>query len=260
MRQYNFILDASAFDRGLGNVQRWCKTLGAKSQPDRSTKSKRNQRGKSKGEAAAVAMGKGRQEVQLNLYIPMYTLAELDYLKFKQKSFNARESLKFIDELVGGLGEGETTEQGLHVELEYEEVLDLIPWEEVNIHGIESLNKLPRRLKNLLKSCVYKYRLEGSHGLSWIFVVEDPQVKEYAIMCDIPCATVVQVDATLSQDLQDKSFQANERFNKILLKNAVQPVDTTEGGNVRSPSETVVKTRFDKTMYAARGSGKLWTP
>lgn len=218
MNQYNFILDASAFERGLGNIKRWCE----------------------------VCKGKAK----LNLYIPTFTLNELDFLQQRHKSFNARESLSFIDNLEPRLGKVQNPE--LDMIIEFPDILDVIQWSDVNINNIETINKLPRRFKNLLKSCVYKCHLDDSDKAQWILVTEDSQVRKIADQCNIPWCSIIEVDSILSKEFKDKSFQEIEKFNDLLLKNGVSQVN--EDG------ENVVKTKFKKTMYASRGKGSLWTP
>ncbi|CCH58615.1 hypothetical protein TBLA_0A08260 [Henningerozyma blattae CBS 6284] len=216
---YNFILDASAFEKGLGNIKRWCAHTDNK--------------------------------VKLNLYIPTYTLKELEFLKFKKKSFMAREALKFIDSL--------TSKHGKDVELiiELSDILDIITWQDVieSANGvpkdIDTLMKIPRRLKNLLKSCVYKSHMEEGNA-HWILLTENQQIRDLAFICNINWCSVVMADTIISKELDAKIFKESEKFNEEMLKNG-EKQSSTDG-------KEVIRTEFDKTVYASRGSGVLWAP
>ncbi|CCF56053.1 hypothetical protein KAFR_0A06180 [Kazachstania africana CBS 2517] len=216
MNQYNLILDASAFDRGLGNIKRWCN-----SNP--------------------------KQKFKLQIYIPTFTINELNYLTNKFKSFNSKEALKFIETSTNNLN----NDQNYDLIIEFSEILDIIPFSKVNVNDSSIVNKLPLRLKNLLKSCYYKCNLEES-DVKWILVTEDPKIHEAANECNIPNCSIVDIDILLSKELNDKSFRESEKFNNLMLKNSIEKV-TDDGDNV-------LITDFDKTVYASRGSGKLWTP
>ncbi|CAI1601136.1 hypothetical protein SEUBUCD646_0L04040 [Saccharomyces eubayanus] len=218
MTQYNFIIDASAFEKGLGNIKRWCSDC--------------------------------TETVTLNFYIPTFTLNELDFLQQRRKSFAARESLKFIDRL------DDPSFTNLKVFIEFPEVLDIILWSDVMEHnnnaGKVNIAKLPKRLKNLLKSCIYKCYLDGNEGLHWFLISEDSQIRDMAVQCNIPSCSIVDVDSILSKDMNDKSFRESEKFNNMMLKNGTK--EESENGR-----ETI-KTNFDKTVYASRGTGELWSP
>ncbi|SGZ52951.1 CIC11C00000001119 [Sungouiella intermedia] len=82
VRVVNLILDNSSFIRGFGNIKRWFDQKYIKSQlmPD----------GK-----------EPKESIQLNIYIPSYTLHELEFLR-KGSSLlatNARKALAFIDQI-----------------------------------------------------------------------------------------------------------------------------------------------------------------
>lgn len=241
--QYNFILDASAFEKGLGNIKRWAVNCPKK--------------------------------VKLRFYIPTYTLRELDFLQHRRKSFNAREALKFIDDLSSkpagfdpirtNSGNGAATvmnttasppeETNTHIELfvEFPEILSTIPWSQVNVDNIDYVNKAPRRLRDLLKSCTFKCSPEeNDDGLHWILITEDPQIQSLVGYCNIPWCSIVDADSILSKDLNDRSFRASERFNKLILKNGVKEQNVF--------GQDCVKTDFSKDVYASRGKGKLWSP
>lgn len=217
---YNFILDASAFEKGLGNIKRWCEQT--------------------------------QNKVVLNLYIPTYTLKELEFLKFKRKSFMARESLKFIDTLTGNQN------KNINLILEYPEVLDIISWQDVLDcsngvpKDVDTLMKIPKRIKNLLKSCVYKCNMENPDELHWILLTEDLQIRDLSRICNFNWSSVVTADTIISKDLDSKNFLQSENFNKKMLKDG-QKQELTNG-------KEVIRTEFDKTVYAPRGSGVLWTP
>lgn len=214
LNEYNFIIDASSLEKGLGNIKRWCQESHGK--------------------------------IVLRLYIPTYTLQELDFLKYKRKSFGAREALKFIDSAVSEYPD---------ISVEFPETLDVVLWSEVTslVEGkqIDMLNRLPRRLKNLLKSCVYKCQLEEDH-LKWILVAEDLKVKELADICSIPCSSLVDVESTLSKETNKKQYDQNQKFNNLVQDKGT--CETLTGG------KRVVRTNFDSTVYASRGRGSLWEP
>ncbi|GEQ67136.1 hypothetical protein JCM33374_g799 [Metschnikowia sp. JCM 33374] len=79
VRSVNFILDPSAFTLGLGNIERWFDQEYFRSQ----VKDK-------------------EEHIHLNLYLPTYTLHELDYQKRGPivGSTKASEALKFIDRIL----------------------------------------------------------------------------------------------------------------------------------------------------------------
>lgn len=226
MNEYNFVVDASAFEKGLGNIKRWSsECCGA---------------------------------VRIAFYLPTYTLNELEYMQSRRKSFAARESLKFIDSLTNEspYDSAETQQQRqrqIDVAVEFPEVLSCVPWDHVNVHRIGAIDRLPRRLKNLLRSAAYKCAAsENDDGKRWILLAEDPQIRQYARDCEIPCCSIVDVDNILSRELNLKSFRNSERFNSMVRGSGTERVDDS--------GASVVLTDFDKPLYAARGSGKLWTP
>ncbi|KAG0663437.1 nonsense-mediated decay protein 4 [Maudiozyma exigua] len=226
MNQYNFVVDASAFEKGLGNIKRWC--------------------------------NRPSNKITINLYIPTFTLKELDFLQHRRKSFSAKESLKYIDTLTNIPSYNENDHDSsqnppVEVIVEFPELLDSINWDDVNINGISSLDRLPRRLKNLLKSAAYKcLDMDNNDPLRWILLTEDPQIRDAAKQCDIPSCSIVDVDNILSKELNLKSFQNSEKFNNMVMKNGTRRMN--ENGN------DLVMTDFNKTMYASRGNGKLWSP
>lgn len=219
---YNLIVEASSFEKGLGNIKRWCQDCP--------------------------------ENMILRLYIPTFTLNELDFLRYKRKSYVARESLKFID----GVHDHKHTSP--EVIIEFPDILDIIPWSEVldfvgnNAKDIDILNKLPKRQKNLIKSCLYKCQFdEDSDGLKWILLTEDPQIRDLANICRIPWCSIVDADSALTKELNSKQYKENERFNKLIVKNGIKE-ETSKHGH------RVVKTNFENTVYAPRGAGELWSP
>lgn len=221
MNTYNFILEASSFEKGLGNIKRWCLEC------PKSTK--------------------------LRLYMPTFTLNELDFLRYKRKSFVARESLKFIDSI-------DHRTENPEIIIEFPEILDIISWSEVldfvseNPGDVDTLNRLPRRLKNLIKSCLYKCQFDdGMDGLRWILITEDPQVRSLANICRIPWCSLVDADSALTKEMNLKQYKESERFNELMVKNGIKE-ETSQYG------QRVVKTTFESTVYAPRGRGELWSP
>lgn len=81
-RNINFILDHSAFVRGIGNIKRWFNDEYIQSNFE----------------------AKAGEKIQLNIYIPSYTLHEFDYVKKgnTMMATNAREAIKFIDKFISG--------------------------------------------------------------------------------------------------------------------------------------------------------------
>lgn len=222
MNEYNFILEASSFEKGLGNIKRWCENC-----PDK---------------------------IKLRLYIPTFTLNELDFLRYKRRSFVARESLKFIDSVEG------QKDNNPDFIIEFPDILEIISWSEVldavgdNNKDTETLNKLPRRFKNLVKSCLYKCQFDdGSDGLKWILVTEDSQVRDLANICNIPWCSIVDADSTLSRELNVKQYKEDKKFNHLIVKNGVKEETTKQG-------QKFIRTNFESTVYAPRGSGELWSP
>lgn len=222
MNEYNFILDASSFEKGLGNIKRWCEEC-----PDK---------------------------VKLRLYIPTYTLNELDFLRFRRKSYIAKESLKFID----AVSNGDSTANPEFI-IEFPEILELVTWSEVLEHVSENsqrdvLNKLPKRFKLLIKSCLFKCQFDdGSDGLKWIFITEDLQICDLATICNIPCCSIVDADSILNKDMNTSAYKENEKFNDLVAKSGIRQKTTVKG-------KKVVTTQFGNTVYAPRGSGELWRP
>ncbi|GAV47322.1 hypothetical protein ZYGR_0H01630 [Zygosaccharomyces rouxii] len=214
LNEYNFILDASSLEKGLGNIKRWCQ--------------------------------EARGKIVLRLYIPTYTLQELDFLKYKRKSFGAREALKFIDQ---------ATSEYPDIIVEFPETLDVVLWSEitssVDDKHVDMLNRLPRRFKNLLKSCIYKCQLEENR-LKWILVAEDPKVKELADICSIPCSSLVIAESTLSRETNRRQYHEGQKFNNM--------IQVKGNGESLIGGKKVVRTNFDNTVYASRGKGSLWEP
>lgn len=267
VNNYHFVVDASAFEKGLGNIRRWDQWLNG-----------RNSK-------------KTANKIHIQLYIPVFTMRELDFLQFRRRSNTARDALKFIEQQLNEQNQAGVpqTHRSLEIIMEYEDILNTIPWAEVNINRVDRLNRIPKRFKDLLKSCTYKCRLsndidiydEGSgddiievqgendfannttnvedSGVGntqprgrWILITEDPEIRQFADQCKIPYCSIVQIDSLLSKDLKDKTFKDTMRFNDMVLKNGIKEV-STDGNDI-------VKTKFKKTIYASRGSGKLWTP
>lgn len=219
---YNFVVEASSFEKGLGNIKRWCLEC-----PETTT---------------------------LRLYIPTFTLNELDFLRFKRKSYVARESLKFIDSI--------HDHPGANPELiiEFPDIPDILSWSEVlefvgdHPRDLETLNKLPKRLKDLVKSCLYKCQFDdGADGLKWILITEDPQVRNLANICRIPWCSLVDADSALTKEMNAKQYKESEKFNDIMVKNAIKEETSKQG-------QRVVRTNFESTVYAPRGRGELWSP
>ena len=223
MNAYNFILEASSFEKGLGNIKKWCENT--------------------------------TNDVKLRLYIPTYTLRELGFQRAKAKSFSARESLKFIED-IEGRNSSKNQSKSLEVIIEFPDILDLIIWPEVlefaGERNEDRFNNLPRRIKNLLKSCIYLCHLNETDDHNWILVTEDAEIRELASICKIPFISIVDADSELSKGMNNQVFKLSQNFNKKLVKNGITE-ETAQG-------KKVVKTNFDDTVYASRGSGILWTP
>ncbi|CCE61770.1 hypothetical protein TPHA_0B00980 [Tetrapisispora phaffii CBS 4417] len=227
MNAYHLILEASAFEKGLGNIKKWCANTS--------------------------------NEVKLSLYIPTFTLKELDFQRYKNKSFIARESLKFIEQVEERNERIKKNQKSnLDIIIEFPDMLDLVLWSEVlELAGSkheDAFNKLPKRLKNLLKSCIYLCHLssEFDDDRKWLLVSENHEIQELACICKIPVISVIDADAELSKNMNRREFQLTQNFNKKI----------TESGRTEKNNEgqNVVKTKFDKTVYASRGSGILWAP
>ncbi|KAK6458084.1 uncharacterized protein RJT20DRAFT_28815 [Scheffersomyces xylosifermentans] len=75
-RSINLILDHSAFVRGIGNIKRWFNDDYVKTN-----------------------LGKNSEAINLNIFIPSYTLHEFDFIKkgTSMTATNAREAIRFID-------------------------------------------------------------------------------------------------------------------------------------------------------------------
>lgn len=84
-RSVNLILDPSAFTGGIGNIKRWYNKEYVEGRLKSHKKSKNNR----------------NETIEVNIYIPSYTLHEFDYLKkgTSMIATYARQSIKFIDEL-----------------------------------------------------------------------------------------------------------------------------------------------------------------
>ncbi|SCU78119.1 LAMI_0A03510g1_1 [Lachancea mirantina] len=224
MAEFCYILDASALEKGVGHIKKWC---------DQENK---------------------RSDVALSLYIPSYTLQELDFLKFRRNSPTAREALHFIDHTT-------TCQDGPEIIIEFPDLLDTIVWSEVLAFQTQELpeydltgatqRSLLRRYKMLLKSCVYKCHLEGRNDKTWILVTEDSTVRRLANAFQIPYCSVVAADGDISRQVDKRSHRRNVKFNKYLKKKSTKEV--TNG-------KEVYKTNFSDMMYAPRGGGELWSP
>lgn len=233
MNHYNFIIDSSAFEKGIGNVKRLQKWLHGPNN-------------KQKIDNGNLDMGR-IHKVVLHLYIPQFTISELNFQKDRRKSFNARESLKFIDQYMTQYD----TNDPLQMDLEFVNLVNVIPWNQVNINSLETINKIPIRFKNLLRSCAFKCRI-AENELKWILITEDPQVKQYATDCGIPHCSITNVESMIAKEVGDKSFAHSIKFNDKLMQNGTKEID--------SSGKDVIKTNFNKTFYATRGNGKLWKP
>ncbi|SCU84488.1 LAFA_0D10220g1_1 [Lachancea sp. 'fantastica'] len=223
MSQLCYILDASCMEKGIGNVKRWF-------------------------EADST-----RQISQLSFYIPTYTLQELDFLKYRRNSYTAKEALRFID--------GTDFPQNVNLIIEFPELLDTILWSSVLEHQAfevpefdlrpNSPHSIPRRLRNLLKSCTYKCHLEGSNNQEWTLVTEDPQIRRLADAFAIPHCSLVSADQEICKKLDKRAFQQSVKFSDSLKKKSVKG---SSGG------KDVYRAKFDQVMYASRGPGNLWKP
>lgn len=266
VNNYHFVVDASAFEKGLGNIKRWDQWLNGKNSKKLS------------------------DMIHMELYVPVFTTRELEFLQFRRRSNNAKDALKFIGQQLNQQNHANSPQAHRPLELimEYEDILSTIPWSEVNINRLDRINRVPKRFKDLLKSCTYKCRLiddiitngetnedviievQDETGISnnkdnqneintgsaaagrWILITEDPEIRQFADLCNIPHCSIVQIDSLLSKDLNDKTFKDTKKFNDMVLKNGIKEVS--------SDGNDMVKTKFKKTIYASRGSGKLWTP
>ena len=220
-----YILDASSLEKGIGNVKRWC-------DPEQA-----------------------RKFASLSLYIPSFTLQELDFLRYRRNSYTAKESLRFIDQ-----AEFPST---VDVMIEFPELLDTILWSDVLDRQVQEVAEfdlrpnssspraLPRRLRNLLKSCVYKCHLEGANGQTWTLISEDPAIRNLALAFQIPCCSLVAADQEICKKLDKRAAQQNAKFSSYLKKKSIKDV---------SNGKEVYRAKFDQAMYASRGSGDLWTP
>lgn len=87
VRTVNLILDNSSFIRGFGNIKRWFDQDYIKSQLMQEEKHPRDR-------------------IQLNIYLPSYTLHELEYLRkgTSMLATNARKALSFIDKIFDNEG------------------------------------------------------------------------------------------------------------------------------------------------------------
>ena len=229
----NFILDSSSFEKGLGNITIWSQLENA--------------------------------DLTINAYIPLYTIQELDFQRFKRKSVVAKRSLYFIDQLK------ETRSFKLHIE--YPELNEAISWNETlklceqnaaSTMSAQQISALPVRFKKLLKSCYYKchyMREKEEHGDSqdpeekgWVLVTEDDTVRDLAQQFKIPFISVVEADAIINACIKDKSYVVNKKFSKHVIKKANQVKEQEDGSKV-------FVTNFNDDFLAPRAkSGTLWTP
>ncbi|ABN66393.2 predicted protein [Scheffersomyces stipitis CBS 6054] len=76
VRTANFILDHSTFVRGIGNIKRWFNE-----------------------DFVRTTMAASDERIQLNIFIPSYTLHEFDFVKrgTSMAAINAREAIRIID-------------------------------------------------------------------------------------------------------------------------------------------------------------------
>ncbi|SCU92912.1 LAME_0F01992g1_1 [Lachancea meyersii CBS 8951] len=223
MSQLCYILDASCMEKGIGNVKRWCEADQA------------------------------RKFSRLSLYIPTFTLQELDFLKYRRNSYTAKEALRFID--------GVDFPESVDLIIEFPELLDTILWSDVLDRQVSDLpdfdlrpnspHSLPRRLRNLLKSCTYKCHFEGSNNQTWVLVTEDAQIRRLADAFGIPHCSLVSADQEICRKLDKRAFKQNAKFSDYLKKKSVKD---SSGG------KEVYRAKFDQAMYASRGPGNLWTP
>ncbi|CAR22849.1 Nmd4p [Lachancea thermotolerans CBS 6340] len=226
MSELCYILDASSLEKGIGNVKRWCDSQRA------------------------------HKFSRLSLYIPTFTLQELDFLRYRRNSHTAKESLHFIDQ----------TEFPPTVDMiiEFPELLDTILWSDVLDHqgadaapefdlraGAPTARALPRRLRNLLKSCVYKCHLEGANNQTWTLITEDPAIRGLAQAFQIPCCSLVTADQEICKKLDKRAAQQNAKFSSYLKKKSTREV---------SNGKEVYRAKFDQAIYAPRGAGELWSP
>lgn len=234
----NFIIDSSSFEKGLGNIAIWSKLNDPK--------------------------------LTINAYLPLFTIQELDFQRFKRKSVVAKRALHFIDLLQ------DSTSFKLH--LEYPELNEAISWNETvklcqqNSHTSLSqhqISVIPIRFKKLLKSCYYKCHYK-SHDLDedidhtneksdpddkgWVLVTEDDTVRSLATQFQIPFISVVEADAIINACIKDKSYVVNEKFSKTVIKKANKVKEQEDG-------KKVFVTDFKNDFLAPRAkSGELWMP
>ncbi|AET40649.1 Nmd4p Ecym_6268 [Eremothecium cymbalariae DBVPG len=216
-----FILDASVFQKGLGNIRQWYDDVSSQKQ----------------------------NLLQVHLYIPTYTLMELDFQQAKRKSYIAGQSLKFID----GIKES----QWFHLHLEYPETVGKVLDDDVarfakGSAGKLSISGLRPKFQTLLKSCVYKCLLEEEQkDANWIVVTEDPHVVSILDEHGVPHVDLMQADRMVQEILQTIPFKRHARFNEDLRRTVRR---------VELDGKQVFKTSFEQVLYAPRGRGTLWSP
>lgn len=217
---FNLILDASAFEKGLGNISLWPMI--------------------------------NHKDLLINAYIPVYTVEELDFQRFRRKSFMAKKALHFVDQLQ------ETDVFKLH--LEYPELNEAISWNETLKMADpkpSSQQLIPTRFKKLLKSCFLKcyyepkMEVEGKEG-GWILVTEDEKVRALARQFHIPHISVVEADSALGSFVKSDNYQTNVAFSRNLKENS-------DRKKVEDGKEVYV-TNFDEDFLASRPTGELFVP
>lgn len=275
-RHINFILDHSAFVRGIGNIKRWF----------------------SEEYIRASYNHVSNEKIKLIIHIPTYTLHEFDFVKKgnTMMATNAREAIKFIDKFVNDEGSSIKNIDGIEfhcsmeIEIPYEE--RETSWNECLQHKIysplikefpnfktkfdsnllgknsssivdESTSKLnniqyensesyqnalahgdsqatmPDRLKYLIKSCVRKRKeMSRTSNEQWRLVTEDPITKVWAISFGIECLNINEAELLIFQD-----------YDINIEKKNVDPHFQYTDGKVNEGPNSILQNTIDTTVY-----------
>lgn len=338
VRAVNFILDHSAFVRGIGNVKRWF----------------------NKEYVEKNFVGR-HEQVHLNIFIPTYTLHEFDFVKkgTSMLATNAREAIRFIDRFfeagddnADGFGhnwrENIETDSPITYNLYIEGPAEgypswaqcmkykthsplikefpnfktkfdsnLIGAEDDWAHDFDSVRsndikyensssyqmalkqanheaEMPKRLKYLIRSCVYKQRVEALGP--WQLITEDPITKIWLKSFGIDCLNVNEAELLIFQSHDiNHAGPVDPRYD---FYNPARLEYEPEGGILHSTVDTssysyttmktkrakdkraapervagvvgsyqqyytgdeVKREKFDAINYAPRGKGELWVP
>lgn len=235
----NFILDHTAFTKGIGNIKRWFNPEYVKTECS-------------------------HLKPRLNLFIPTYTLHEFDYVKrgLTMTASNAREAIDFIDKLSEGV-ENPPLEYDIQLE---DEAQSSISWdacqkyqihqpvigefpnyqtqfrsskigrpqpdqyhETISYENSESYQSaaahanepalMPPRLRYILRPCIKMMFQSPQQEGKWTLVTEDAITKIWASSFGINCMNITEAELLLFKAYDVNNLRQYDPNRTILDQN-----------------------------------------